>query len=440
MEQKVLILGAGMVVQPIVDYLLDNNIKVTVASRTLEKAEKAINNHANGIAVGWTIEDLMGLESMVIDNDLIVSLLPYSHHVTVAELCIKHKTNMLTTSYVSNEMNALDDQAKKAGIIILNEIGVDPGFDHMTAMRIIDKVHDEGGKVEEFYSLCGALAAPEAVDNPLKYKFSWSPKGVVMAGNNDARYLENGEEAYKPTKDLFKEPLQIDFPGIGPMEVYPNRNSLPYIDIYGIPEAKTIYRGTFRYKDWCEALDILKAIGFTSYDEYDLKGKSYVSFTAEVAGLVNNDSLKSAIAEKHEIPIDSPAINAMEFLGLFDNEPVHLENGSPFDVISDRMIEKMMLGNNERDMVIMQHIFKVKNADGSEEKIKSSLLDYGDEKYTSIAKTVAYPAAIGVKMILDGKINITGVHIPIKREIYEPILDELENLGIKMKEEFGLQV
>ena len=435
MKQKVLILGAGMVVQPIVDYLLENQLKVTLASRTLSKAKKAINNHENGTAVEWTIDDLNALDQMVIEHNLVVSLLPYTHHVAVAKLCLKHKTNMLTTSYVSDEMKALDQQAKDSGIIILNEIGVDPGFDHMTAMHIIDRVHDEGGKIDEFYSLCGALAAPEALDNPLKYKFSWSPKGVVMAGNNDARYIENGAEAYKPTEDLFKNPLQIDFPGVGPMEVYPNRNSLPYIDIYGIPEAKTIYRGTFRYKDWCEAFDILKAIGLTGYDEYELNGKTYADFTAEVAGFADTSSLKENIAKRHEISMNSPAIRALDFLGLFDEKPMHLERGSPFDIISDLMIEKMMLGDNERDMVIMQHIFKVTMADGKRAKITSSLLDYGDDKYTSIAKTVAYPAAIGVKMILEGKIDKKGVHIPIKQEIYQPILDELATLGIKMKEE-----
>ena len=440
MERRVLILGAGMVVQPIVDYLLDNSVNVTVASRTLEKAKAAINNHPNGTAVGWTIDDIEVLEALVVANDLIVSLLPFVHHVAVAKLCIKHHTNMLTTSYVSDEMKALDAQARDAGIIILNEIGVDPGFDHMTAMRIIDNVHDEGGKVEEFYSLCGALAAPEAVDNPLKYKFSWSPKGVVMAGNNDARYLKNGAEAYKPTEDLFKDPMQIDFPEIGPMEVYPNRDSLSYIDVYGIPEVQTIYRGTFRYKNWCEALDVMKALGLTGYDEYELKGKTYADFMAEVAGLDNSENLKTAIADKHNISTSSPAIEAMEFLGLFSDQLMHIEKGSAFDVVSDLMIEHMMLGEKERDMVIMQHIFKVKKANGDEEKIKSSLLDFGDQKYTSIAKTVALPAAIGVKMILDGKIDITGVHIPIKKEIYNPILDELEVLGLKMNEEFGLPV
>lgn len=440
MKHKVLILGAGMVVQPIVDYLLENDIEVTVASRTFAKAEKAIGNHPNGKALAWTINEIDQLKKLVIDHDLVVSLLPYTHHVKVAKLCIQHQTNMLTTSYVSEEMYALDAQARKAGIIMLNEIGVDPGFDHMTAMRIIDKVHEQQGKVEEFYSLCGALAAPEAVDNPFKYKFSWSPKGVVMAGNNDAKYLERGKEAYKTTEDLFKDPLQIDFPGVGPMEVYPNRNSLPYIDIYGIPEVETIYRGTFRYKNWCAIFDALKALGLTGYSEYSLGGKSYAQFTADVTGLESTDNLKAAIAGKLSISLASPAIEAMDWLGLFSEKPVHLEKGSPFDVLSDLMIEKMMLPKGERDMVIMQHIFTVKNTDGTSEKIRSSLLDFGDEKYTSIARTVALPAAIGVKMILDGKIDLTGVHIPIKKEIYEPILNELENLGIKMKEEFGLPV
>jgi saccharopine dehydrogenase-like NADP-dependent oxidoreductase len=261
-----------------------------------------------------------------------------------------------------------------------------------------------------------------------------------MAGNNDAKYLEHGKQAYKTTEDLFKDPLQIDFPGVGPMEVYPNRNSLPYIDIYGIPEVKTIYRGTFRYKNWCEIFDALKALGLTGYDEYSLGGKSYAQFTADVTGMGSTDNLNAAIAGKLGIPHFSPAIEALEWLGLLSEKPVHLEKGSPFDVLSDLMIEKMMLPKGERDMVIMQHIFTVKNVDGTSEKIKSSLLDFGDEKYTSIARTVALPAAIGVKMILDGKIQITGVHIPIKKEIYEPILDELENLGIRMKEEYGLPV
>jgi saccharopine dehydrogenase-like NADP-dependent oxidoreductase len=440
MKHKVLILGAGMVVQPMVDYLLENNIEVTVASRTMAKAQKAIRHHAHGHAVAWTIDDLERLEDMIRSHDLVVSLLPYTHHVAVANLCIRHSTNMVTTSYVSDAMKALDSDARAEGIIIMNEIGVDPGYDHMTAMRIIDKVHDEGGQIEEFYSLCGALAAPEALNNPFNYKFSWSPKGVVMAGNNDARYLENGQEAYKPTEDLFKNPLQIVFPGVGPIEVYPNRNSLPYIDLYGIPEVRTLYRGTFRYKNWCETMDLMKALGLTQYDEFPLAGFSYSDFTAKVAGLGKATDLKMAIAEKFGLSSDATALEALDWLGLFSEAPVHLESGSPFDVVSDLMINKMMLGEGERDMVIMQHMFTVKKADGKREKIESRLLDFGDEKYTSIARTVALPAAIAVKMILDGMIDLKGVHIPIRREIYEPVLNELEKLGIKMEEVYGLKV
>jgi len=438
MIKKVLVLGAGMVVQPLIDYLLENDIRVTLASRTYEKAKKAISGRKSGVAVAWTIDDLGKLEEMIIEHDLVASLLPFTHHVTVAKLCIAHSTNMLTTSYISEEMKSLDGAAREAGITILNEIGVDPGFDHMTAMRIIDLVHDEGGQIEEFYSLCGALAAPEALDNPLKYKFSWSPKGVVMAGNNDARYLEKGEEKYKETKDLFKDPLQVDFPKVGLMHVYPNRNSLPYIDIYGIPEVVTIYRGTFRYPGWCEAMDALKAMNLTDYDEYPLAGKTYVGFTAEVAGVENESDVKNAIIDKYQLSEGAPAIKALEWLGMLEDKEIPLERGSAFDVLSDLMIDKMMLKADERDMVIMQHIFKIKNADGNQEKIRSSLLNYGDSKYTSIAKTVALPAAIGVQMILDGKIDLKGVHIPTKREIYLPILKELEKLGISMKEEFGL--
>ena len=237
--KKVLILGAGMVVKPIVQYLLQKGYFVTVATRTKSKADKMINGHQNGASIAWTVDDEDTLDKMIAEHDLAVSLLPYAYHVMVAKICIKHKKNMITTSYVKPEMQALDKEAKDAGIIILNELGLDPGIDHMSAMRIIDTVHNKGGKIEEFYSLCGALPAPEASDNPFRYKFSWSPKGVVMAGNNDGKYLKKGKEKYVPTEDLFKDTFKINFPEVGELEVYPNRDSLPYIEIYKIPETKT---------------------------------------------------------------------------------------------------------------------------------------------------------------------------------------------------------
>ncbi len=431
--KKVLILGAGMIVKPIVHYLLDNNIEVTIASRTKAKADKLLEGYSFGKAIAWTADQSGVLDELIESHDLVVSLLPFIHHVTIAERCIAHKKNMLTTSYVSPEMQALDAFAKEAGIIIMNEIGVDPGYDHMTAMEIIDKVHDKGGKVDEFYSLCGALCAPEASDNPFRYKFSWSPKGVVMAGNNDAQFLEDGEVINLDTSDLFKNPMEIDFPKVERLHVYPNRDSLPYIDLYGIPEVKTMYRGTFRYENWCAAMDLLKELNLTSYEDLDLKGKTFAQITAEINGL-NTGSLKEDIKSKFNLGDSDVGLKAIEWLGVLDSKPVNLEKGSAFDLTSDLMIEKMMMNDSERDMVIMQHIFNVTRSNGKKEKIVSRMLDYGNSNYTSIARTVALPAAICVKLILDGEIADTGVHIPINKSIYIPVLAALQKFGISMSE------
>ncbi|MCY1720239.1 saccharopine dehydrogenase NADP-binding domain-containing protein [Prolixibacteraceae bacterium Z1-6] len=435
--KKVLLLGAGMVAKPIADYILNNDIALTIASRTVSKAEKLIGNRANGKAVSWTIDDVDTLEKMITSHDLTVSLLPYAHHVTVAKLCIKHKKNMVTTSYVSDEMKALNDKALKAGIIILNEIGVDPGFDHMTAMRIIDKVQSLGGKIKEFYSLCGALAAPEETDNPFKYKFSWSPKGVIMAGNNGAKFKKDGEIVEIPTKDLFKNPLQIDFPEVGTMEVYPNRDSLAYIDIYNLPNVETMYRGTFRYQNWCEIMDAIKALGMISYDQQSFEGKTYKKIMARQLE-VYPANMKEKVAERLNLRIDSPAVVAMEWLGLFSDDLVAIDSGSNFDLTANLMLKKMMLPEGARDMVIMLHSFLIETAEGKKEVIKSRLLDFATKEDTSIARTVALPAAIAVQLILDDKITDTGVRIPVAKSIYEPILNELEKMGIAMIEEWGL--
>jgi len=437
--KKVLILGAGLVVRPIVKHLLNKGIQVTVATRTKSKAEEMIAGHPNGIAVAWTVDDEESLSRMVAEHDLSVSLLPYLHHLLVAKYCLLHKKNMVTTSYVKPEMQALDAQAKEAGIIILNELGLDPGIDHMSAMRIIDNVHNRGGKIEEFYSICGALPAPEAATNPFKYKFSWSPKGVVMAGNNDAKYMKNNVVIDVPTEDLFKNPLKVDFPEVGKLEVYPNRDSIAYMDIYGIPEVKTIQRGTFRYIGWCETLDVMKKLHLISYDKVNLAGKSYADFMAQQIGASNSLHIRQKVAANLGINPDSYALGAMEWLGLFSNEPLRRAEDSPFEVTSDLMIAKMELGQNERDMVAMQHTFLAIYPDGKKEVIRSRMLDFGTPATdTSVARTVALPAAIGVEMILAGQITVKGVFRPVLPGIYNPILDALEKLDIHMVEEYGL--
>jgi saccharopine dehydrogenase-like NADP-dependent oxidoreductase len=346
---------------------------------------------------------------------------------------------MVTTSYVKPEMKALDGPARDAGIIILNELGLDPGIDHMSAMRIIDNVHGRGGQIEGFYSICGALPAPEAADNPFMYKFSWSPKGVVMAGNNDGQFLREGKIVKVPTEDLFKAPLKLDFPEIGQLEVYPNRDSLPYIELYGIPETRTMVRGTFRFPGWCEILDSMKKLRLISDNKEDFKGKSYAEFMASMINEDHPGDIHDKVAGHLGIKPDSLPVKAMEWLGLFSDTPMNRETDSAFEIVSDLMIEKMMLGHHERDMVAMQHIFLASFPGGNKEVIKSTMLDFGTPATdTSIARTVALPAAIGVEMILNNKINARGVHIPVIPEIYNPILDRLEEMEIKMVEEYGL--
>lgn len=439
MEKKVLILGAGLVAQPIIRYLLGKGLKVTVASNTPDRAEIMIAGNNNGININWSVDDHKTLDKLISENDIVVSLLPYAFHLLVAEHALKHKKNMVTTSYVKTEMQALDSNAKKAGIIILNELGLDPGIDHMSAMRIIDHVHKKGGKIEEFYSICGALPAPEGADNPFKYKFSWSPKGVIMAGNNDGKYLRHGKTVEVDTKDLFKNPFQVNFRDVGLLEVYPNRDSIMYIDIYGIPETKTMYRGTFRYKGWCESIDAMKQMKLISYDKFDLSGMTYAGMVASLIKAKDATNIKQKVAEYLNIPVNAYAMNAIEWLGLFEHKPMNRKEDSLFEVTSDLMIEKMQLGQNERDMVVMQHTFLAEYKNGKKEVIRSRMLDFGTlATDTAIARTVALPAAMGVLMILENKINVHGVYRPVIPEIYNPILDSLETMNIRMHEEYGL--
>ncbi|MFH1937789.1 MAG: saccharopine dehydrogenase C-terminal domain-containing protein, partial [Bacteroidota bacterium] len=273
--KKVLILGSGLVACPIIRYLLGKGFRVTVASNTPDRAVEMIRGHKNGFSIDWDAGDELTLSSLVAEHDLTVSLLPWTFHLQVAKLCLKHRKSMVTTSYVKPEMKQLDQAARAAGVLFLNEIGLDPGIDHMSAMRIIDHIHNREGAVLEFYSFCGALPAPEFADNPFKYKFSWSPKGVLMACNNDGIYLRHGNVVKIPTTNLFKNPILVDCPHVGILEVYPNRDSLAYVDLYGIPEARTLYRGTFRNQGWCEILDYMKQLNLFSYDSIDMTGMTY---------------------------------------------------------------------------------------------------------------------------------------------------------------------
>ena len=436
--KKVLILGAGLVVKPMVEFLLENSFRVKIATTTKEKADRMIRGNPNGSSLKWSTEDTDTLEKLINDNDIAVSFLPYRYHVLVAKICLKFKKPLVTTSYVQAEMKALDGEAKKAGIILLNEIGLDPGIDHMTAMKIIDHIHEKGGKVKEFYSLCGALPAPEASDNPMNYKFSWSPKGVVLASRNGAQYLKKGKNVKIEPINLFRDRFTYNFPVLGELEVYPNRDSISYIDIYGIPEAETMYRGTFRYKGWCETLDAMKHLNMLDDITDDYTGMDYAGFLASRAGL-EKAGMRKSIALKLGIKEESVAIQSLDWLGFFSNEKMAYGTTSPFEITSDRMISKMALTSRDRDTVMMQHVFLAEYPGGKKEVIKSSMLDFGShETNTAVARTVALPASIAVKMILEKKIDLTGVYRPVVPQIYNPVIDELKKLEIEMKEEYGL--
>ncbi len=435
---KVLILGAGLVVKPIVEYLLENNIGITIASPMKERADEIIAGNPLGVSVDWSMDDPETLEKLIQEHDITVSLLPYKYHSDVAKVCLRYRKSLVTTSYVQKEMQELHNEAVSAGVIFLNEIGLDPGIDHMSAMRIIDHIHGKGGKVEEFYSLCGALPAPEAANNPLRYKFSWSPKGVVLASRNGALYLKKGRQVSIDPVNLFKDRFSYEFPGIGELDVYPNRDSLSYTDIYGIREAETMYRGTFRFKGWCETLDAMKSLKMLEDSVSDYSGMTYSGFLARTAG-IENLNLRAKIAALLKLDQNSPAMESFDFLGFFSEEKLNYKESSPFEITSDRMIKKMMLSPEERDMVLLQHILLARYPDGAGEVIKSSMTAFGiPHSNTAIARTVALPAAIAVKMILEKKITVTGVCRPVVPEIYNPVLDELKTLGIEMKEEFGL--
>ncbi|MHC1707958.1 MAG: saccharopine dehydrogenase C-terminal domain-containing protein [Bacteroidales bacterium] len=436
--QSVLILGAGLVAGPIIHHLLNQGYIVSVASNTPERAEELTQHHPNARVVDWSVEDDDGLRQLIDNHHLVVSLLPYVFHIKVAEQCIAAGKNMVTTSYVKPEMQALDEAARKAGIIILNEIGLDPGIDHMSAMRVIDHIHNKGGKVDEFYSICGALPSPDSADNPFQYKFSWSPRGVLLAGNNDGRYLKKGKIVEVPTEELFSHIFELNFKGVGVLEVYPNRNSTDYIEIYRIPEVQTIFRGTFRLKGWCESLDAMKKLHLLTAEHYGVHEMSYAEFIMNLNQLQGNDPGK-AIAGKLGIPVDSTPIKALQWLGWFSEEKIQKEESSAFDITADLMLSKMNLENDDKDMVVLQHIFTGVYPDGSSEIIKSSMLDYGSPATdTAIARTVTLPAAIAVEMILQGQIPVKGVHRPVIPEIYNPVLNALEKLGIRMIEEYGL--
>lgn len=435
--KKVCLLGAGLVAGPLIEYLLGyDDIELVVADLDLERARNLVKDHPRGRVFQLDLQDRQALTRLLAGGQVVVSMVPYTFHPYVAEICLELNKHLVTASYVSPAMKALDGKAREKGLIFLNELGLDPGIDHMEAMRLIDEAHQAGGRVLSFISYCGGLPAPEARDNPFGYKFSWSPRGVLLAGRNEARYLLDGKEVVVPAEELFNHYKMIDIPGLGVFEGYPNRNSVSYTETYGIPEARTMLRGTLRYPGWCLKLKKIGELGLLDITEREWQSETYAGFMREYLGLKEAADLKQALAARLKVEADSEVIKSLDWLGLLSDHPLPSRKISPLDLLVALMVDKLKYREGERDLTVLQHEIVVEYPGKGREKITSTLIDFGQPHgHTSMSRTVGLPVALGVKLILEGRIHRSGVLTPTVAEIYQPILDELQSLGLAFKEE-----
>jgi saccharopine dehydrogenase (NADP+, L-glutamate forming)/spermidine synthase len=432
-ERRVLVLGAGLVVRPLVDYLVrQSGYHVTMATRTVSKARDMIAGRSNAEAVAYDMTQPAQLGSLVGKADLVVSMLPWQHHPVVAKACIERRKHLVTTSYVKDAMRALDADARAAGVILLNEMGLDPGIDHMSAMRVIHGVQREGGSIASFHSYCGGLPAPEASTNPFGYKFSWSPRGVLMAGKNSAVFRRDGQLVEVPAAKLFETYWEVKVDDLGTFEGYPNRDSLSYLGVYGIGSAKTMLRGTLRNPGWCRTMKKIVDLGLLDETPRgDLAGMSLVQFTRSLLGPGADPDIRLALAKRLDVPPDSEVILRLDWLGLLSQDPVPVAKGGNIDVLTAVMHSRMQYGRGERDMIVLRHEFVAEYPGGRKEEITSTLIDFGvPGGDTAMSRTVALPAAIACRLVLEGRIERTGVCIPTEPAIFHPVLDELESLGI----------
>ena len=439
--KKILVIGAGRSAVTLIKYLLDNSIvnnwQVKVADFSIELAELAVDNHENGKAIFFNVTDEIQRKTEIENADIVISMLPASLHITVAKDCIALGKNLVTASYVSPEIADLDEMAKQAGVILLNEIGLDPGIDHMSAMQVIDDIKENRGELTSFKSFCGGLVHPDYDTNPWNYKFTWNPRNVVLAGQGTAQYIKQGKYKYIPYTKLFERTEVMEVLDAGEFEGYANRDSLGYRSAYGLEDIPTLFRGTLRRKGYCKAWNMFVQLGMTddTYKVENLENLSYREFINLFFPYNNELSVEEKLCSYLNLSQDSEEFRKIEWLGVFTDTIVDLKDASPAQILQKICEEKWTLGTEDKDMIVMQHQFEyVKN--GEQKKLNSSLLVFGDDpRYTSMAKTVGLPVAIAAKLILNGKIKSTGVKIPTTKDIYVPVLKELEENGINFVEE-----
>ena len=441
--KKVLIIGAGRSTIYLIDYLLSWASKhkglVHVVDMNEDLAKSAIKNHPNAKASAANALDPATREELFKDIDLLISMLPAHLHAQVVAHAVEKGINVITPSYLSKEVAALEDQAQNNGVLVLNELGVDPGIDHMSAMKFLDGKRDQGANFTGFESFTGGLVAPESDDNEWNYKFTWNPRNVVLAGQGGAvKFIQEGSYKYIPYHKLFRRTEVIDIPNYGKFEGYANRDSLKYRNTYGLQDIKTIYRGTLRRKGFCRAWDVFVQLGATD-DSYIMEGSEHMTYRDFInAFLAYNPDDSVELKFKHYINLrqdDDELWQKFVSLGIFSRKKVGLKDATPAQILQRILEDSWTLKPEDKDMIVMWHKFNYE-IKGKKYEAQSSMVALGEnQKHTAMAKTVGLPLAIAAKLMLEDKIKLKGVHLPIKSEIYNPILKELEKHGIKFTEQ-----
>ena len=437
--QRILVLGAGRSASTLIKYLLDNskmnNWQVIVGDYDLSLAKQKIDNHPNGKAIHFDVFDEEQRNDGIRNADIVVSMLPPRMHILLAENCVFHGKNMVTASYVSDEIAALNDKATEKGVLLLNEIGLDPGIDHMSAKKVIDEIHHNDGEIHTFKSFCGGLVAPQYDTNPWNYKFTWNPKNVVLAGQGTAQFIKNGQYKYIPYQSLYSRLENMNVLEAGAFEGYANRDSLGYREAYNLANIQTIFRGTLRRPGYCEAWNVFVQLGITD-DTYQVSGLSNMTWRDFINSFLMFDQVKT-VEEKLQsyLSLSDEVMMKLKWLGIFEKESVGLDKATPAQVLQKLLESKWSLEAEDKDMILMQHQFHYR-LKGEEKCLHSSLVLEGkDQIHTAMSMTVGLPVAIATKLILQEKIKLSGVQIPVMKEVYEPILEELKSFGIDFVEE-----
>lgn len=446
--KKILLLGAGQSASTLVEYLLtlceSKGWDLAIGDVDKEIANKKGKGKARGFAFNVTNETQLNEE--VGEADLVISMLPARFHMMVATVCLEKGKHLVTASYVNDEMKALDEKAKEKGLVFLNECGLDPGIDHMSAMQVIDRIRGKGNELIGFESFTGGLLAPTEDENPWKYKFTWNPRNVVLAGQGIVKFIQEGRFKFIPYHRLFRRTEIVHIPKYGEFEGYANRDSLKYLDVYKLRGIKTLYRGTFRRPGFSKAWNIFVQLGATD-DSYQMEGvdkMTHRQFINSFLGFNPGDSVELKLAHYLTLDMEGEIMHKLKWLGVFSEDLIGLKEGTPAQILEAILRKKWTLNAQDRDMIVMWHKFNYldKSNNNRETEIHASMVAVGENTvHTAMSKTVGLPLGIATKLILEDRVKSRGVVIPIIKELYEPILEELrDDFGFDFTESCVLTV